>query len=87
MPIQPGAYAGLPYTSKVTGLKNWFRRCEPAQLVDALKQLMNAKTESRGLRGFGPEWYVHEYLGQNRFSGFGWTCVMQSPAKGRTRLK
>ena len=37
--IQPGAYDTLPYTSRVLA-ENLVRRCDPATLVDSLKQLI-----------------------------------------------
>ncbi|MDR3003821.1 MAG: hypothetical protein LBV14_06265, partial [Acidovorax sp.] len=42
--IQPGAYDGLPYTSRVLA-ENLVRRCEPALLSDALKQLIERKRD------------------------------------------
>ena len=40
--IQPGAYAKLPYTSRVHA-ENLVRRCDPATLTDSLKQLIERK--------------------------------------------
>ena len=37
--IQPGAYATLPYTSRVLA-ENLVRRCDPATLTDSLKQFI-----------------------------------------------
>ena len=37
--IAPGAYATLPYTSRVLA-ENLVRRCAPATLRDSLKQLI-----------------------------------------------
>lgn len=34
--IKPGAYATLPYTSRVLA-ENLVRRCDPAMLTDSLK--------------------------------------------------
>ncbi len=42
--IQPGAYAKLPYTSKVLA-EQLVRRCEPEALTDALKQLIERKRD------------------------------------------
>ncbi len=42
--IQPGAYATLPYTSRVLA-ENLVRRCEPATLTDSLKQLIERKRD------------------------------------------
>ena len=42
--IKPGAYASLPYTSRVLA-ENLVRRCEPAKLNAALGQLIERKRE------------------------------------------
>ncbi len=42
--IQPGAYDKLPYTSRVLA-ENLVRRCEPEQLTDALKQIIERKRD------------------------------------------
>ncbi|CAM4103558.1 Fe/S-dependent 2-methylisocitrate dehydratase AcnD [Vreelandella rituensis] len=60
--IQPGAYAKLPYTSRVLA-ENLVRRCDPAMLTDALKQLIERK------RDLDFPWYparvvCHDILGQ-----------------------
>ncbi|MFT6011969.1 MAG: aconitase A, partial [Candidatus Azotimanducaceae bacterium] len=60
--IAPGAYAKLPYTSRVFA-ENLVRRCDPADLVDALKQLIERKQE------LDFPWYparvvCHDILGQ-----------------------
>jgi 2-methylcitrate dehydratase (2-methyl-trans-aconitate forming) len=60
--IEPGAYAKLPYTSRVYG-ENLVRRCDPAMLTDALKQLIYRK------RDLDFPWYparvvCHDILGQ-----------------------
>jgi aconitate hydratase len=60
--IAPGAYDGLPYTSRVLA-ENLVRRCEPALLTDALKQLIERK------RDIDFPWYparvvCHDILGQ-----------------------
>ncbi len=60
--IQPGAYAKLPYTSKVLA-ENLMRRCEPAHLKAALEQLIYRK------RDLDFPWYparvgCHDILGQ-----------------------
>jgi 2-methylcitrate dehydratase (2-methyl-trans-aconitate forming) len=60
--IQPGAYAGLPYTSKVLA-ENLVRRCEPAQLVDALKQLIERKRDL-DFPWFPARVVCHDILGQ-----------------------
>ncbi|SEF98230.1 Fe/S-dependent 2-methylisocitrate dehydratase AcnD [Marinobacterium lutimaris] len=60
--IQPGAYAKLPYTSRVLA-EQLVRRCDPALLTDALKQLIERK------RDLDFPWYparvvCHDILGQ-----------------------
>lgn len=60
--IQPGAYAKLPYTSRVLA-EQLVRRCNPAQLTDALKQFIERKQD------LDFPWYparvvCHDILGQ-----------------------
>ena len=60
--IAPGAYAKLPYTSRVLA-EQLVRRCEPAELTAALKQLIERK------RDLDFPWYparvvCHDILGQ-----------------------
>jgi aconitate hydratase len=60
--IAPGAYDGLPYTSRVLA-ENLVRRADPAQLTGFLKQLIERKTE------LDFPWYparvvCHDILGQ-----------------------
>ena len=60
--IQPGAYAKLPYTSKVLA-EQLVRRCDPAILEQSLKQLIFSKQD------FDFPWYparvvCHDILGQ-----------------------
>ncbi|WP_067522538.1 Fe/S-dependent 2-methylisocitrate dehydratase AcnD [Endozoicomonas ascidiicola] len=60
--IQPGAYAKLPYTSKILA-EQLVRRCEPAALTDSLKQIVERK------RDLDFPWYparvvCHDILGQ-----------------------
>ena len=60
--IQPGAYAKLPYTSRVLA-EQLVRRCEPETLTDCLKQLIENK------RTLDFPWYparvvCHDILGQ-----------------------
>ena len=60
--IQPGAYATLPYTSRVLA-EQLVRRCDPASLTDSLKQLIERK------RDLDFPWYparvvCHDILGQ-----------------------
>ncbi|CAH2602981.1 Aconitate hydratase A [Rhodovastum atsumiense] len=60
--IAPGAYDTLPYTSRVLA-ENLVRRCDPALLTDALRQLVERK------RDLDFPWYparvvCHDILGQ-----------------------
>ncbi|SHF06944.1 aconitate hydratase [Modicisalibacter ilicicola DSM 19980] len=60
--IQPGAYARLPYTSRVLA-EQLVRRCDPAMLTDSLKQLIERR------RDLDFPWYparvvCHDILGQ-----------------------
>lgn len=60
--IQPGSYDTLPYTSRVLA-EQLVRRCDPAQLTEALKQLIEHKQE------LDFPWYparvvCHDILGQ-----------------------
>ncbi|MDY7218924.1 Fe/S-dependent 2-methylisocitrate dehydratase AcnD [Denitrificimonas sp. JX-1] len=60
--IEPGAYAKLPYTSRVLA-ENLVRRCEPSELTDSLKQLIYRKKD------LDFPWYparvvCHDILGQ-----------------------
>src|SRR5690606_35383248 len=60
--LAPGAYDQLPYTSRVLG-ENLLRRCDPALLNDALRQLIERR------RDLDFPWYptrvvCHDILGQ-----------------------
>ncbi|WP_062270135.1 Fe/S-dependent 2-methylisocitrate dehydratase AcnD [Endozoicomonas arenosclerae] len=60
--IQPGAYATLPYTSRVLA-EQLVRRCDPETLTDSLKQIIGRK------RDLDFPWYparvvCHDILGQ-----------------------
>ncbi len=60
--IRPGAYAGLPYVSRVLA-EQLVRRCDPALLTDALTQIVERK------RDLDFPWYparvvCHDILGQ-----------------------
>jgi len=60
--LSPGAYDGLPYTSRVLA-ENLLRRCDPARLDDALRQLIERR------RDLDFPWYparvvCHDILGQ-----------------------
>ncbi len=60
--IEPGAYAKLPYTSRVHA-ENLVRRCEPALLPDALKQLIYRKRDI-DFPWFPARVVCHDILGQ-----------------------
>lgn len=60
--IQPGAWATLPYTSRVLA-ENLVRRCEPARLVDSLKQLIERKRDL-DFPWFPARVVCHDILGQ-----------------------
>jgi aconitate hydratase len=60
--IEPGAYDGLPYTSRILA-EQLVRRCDPSALTDSLKQLIHRK------RDLDFPWYparvvCHDILGQ-----------------------
>ncbi len=60
--IQPGAYASLPYTSRVHA-ENLVRRCDPAILNDCLKQLIERKRDL-DFPWFPARVVCHDILGQ-----------------------
>lgn len=60
--IAPGAYEGLPYTSRVLA-ENLVRRCEPALLTDALKQLIERRRDL-DFPWFPARVVCHDILGQ-----------------------
>ncbi|KXO12699.1 2-methylcitrate dehydratase FeS dependent [Moritella sp. JT01] len=60
--IQPGAYATLPYTSRVFA-ENLVRRCDPAILEDSLKQLIERKRDL-DFPWFPARVVCHDILGQ-----------------------
>ncbi|WP_313631782.1 Fe/S-dependent 2-methylisocitrate dehydratase AcnD [Massilia timonae] len=60
--IQPGAYDTLPYTSRVLA-ENLVRRCEPACMNDALKQIIERKREL-DFPWFPARVVCHDILGQ-----------------------
>ncbi len=60
--IKPGAYAGLPYTSRVLA-ENLVRRCDPATLTDSLTQLIERKQEL-DFPWFPARVVCHDILGQ-----------------------
>ncbi|RZJ21345.1 MAG: Fe/S-dependent 2-methylisocitrate dehydratase AcnD [Acinetobacter sp.] len=60
--IQPGAYAKLPYTSKVLA-EQLVRRCDPAILEQSLKQLIQRKQE-HDFPWYPARVVCHDILGQ-----------------------
>jgi aconitate hydratase len=60
--IQPGAYAKLPYTSKVLA-EQLVRRCEPAILEQSLRQLIERKQE-HDFPWYPARVVCHDILGQ-----------------------
>lgn len=60
--IAPGAYAKLPYTSRVLA-ENLVRRCEPEKLTDSLKQIIERKREL-DFPWFPARVVCHDILGQ-----------------------
>jgi len=60
--IQPGAFAQLPYTSRVLA-ENLVRRCDPALLDDALGQLIQRKRDI-DFPWFPARVVCHDILGQ-----------------------
>ena len=60
--IEAGAYAKLPYTSRVLA-ENLVRRCEPEKLTDSLKQLIERKRDL-DFPWFPARVVCHDILGQ-----------------------
>lgn len=60
--IEPGAYAKLPYTSRVLA-ENLVRRCDPATLTDSLKQIIERKRDL-DFPWFPARVVCHDILGQ-----------------------
>ncbi|MEE2027037.1 2-methylcitrate dehydratase (2-methyl-trans-aconitate forming) [Shewanella oneidensis] len=60
--IAPGAYAKLPYTSRVLA-ENLVRRCEPEMLTASLKQIIESKQEL-DFPWFPARVVCHDILGQ-----------------------
>ncbi|MGJ8668256.1 MAG: Fe/S-dependent 2-methylisocitrate dehydratase AcnD [Oceanococcus sp.] len=60
--IKPGSYDSLPYTSRVHA-ENLVRRCDPALLTDALKQLIERKRDL-DFPWFPARVVCHDILGQ-----------------------
>lgn len=60
--IEPGSYAKLPYTCRVHA-ENLVRRCDPALLTDALKQLIYRK-QDLDFPWFPARVVCHDILGQ-----------------------
>ena len=60
--IEPGAYAKLPYTSRVLA-ENLVRRCDPATLTDSLKQFIERRRDL-DFPWFPARVVCHDILGQ-----------------------
>ncbi|MDY0022138.1 Fe/S-dependent 2-methylisocitrate dehydratase AcnD [Arenimonas caeni] len=60
--IQPGAWDGLPYTSRVLA-ENLVRRCDPATLDDSLRQLIERRRDM-DFPWFPARVVCHDILGQ-----------------------
>ncbi|HMN80993.1 MAG TPA: Fe/S-dependent 2-methylisocitrate dehydratase AcnD [Burkholderiaceae bacterium] len=60
--IRPGAFATLPYTSRVLA-ENLLRRCDPAILRESLEQIIERKRE-RDFPWFPARVVCHDILGQ-----------------------
>ncbi len=60
--IQPGAYDGLPYTSRVHA-ENLVRRCDPAILTESLRQLIERRRDL-DFPWFPARVVCHDILGQ-----------------------
>jgi len=60
--LQPGAYDGLPYTSRVLA-ENLVRRCDPARMNDALLQIIERKRDL-DFPWFPARVVCHDILGQ-----------------------
>jgi aconitate hydratase len=60
--IKPGAWDGLPYTSRVHA-ENLVRRCDPAMLTECLTQIIERKRE-RDFPWFPARVVCHDILGQ-----------------------
>ena len=60
--IRPGAYDGLPYTSRVLA-ENLVRRCDPATLRESLLQLIERKRDL-DFPWFPARVVCHDILGQ-----------------------
>ncbi|MCA7022902.1 MULTISPECIES: Fe/S-dependent 2-methylisocitrate dehydratase AcnD [Stenotrophomonas] len=60
--IAPGAYATLPYTSRVLA-ENLVRRCDPAALADSLRQLVERRRDL-DFPWFPARVVCHDILGQ-----------------------
>lgn len=60
--IEPGAYAKLPYTSRVLA-ENLVRKCDPEKLTDSLKQLIYRKRDL-DFPWFPARVVCHDILGQ-----------------------
>ncbi len=80
--IEPGAYAGLPYTSRILA-EQLVRRCDPALLTDALEQLIYRKRDL-DFPWYPPAWFATTSWARQRWSIWP-VCAMPLPSKAATR--
>lgn len=80
--IKPGAYDGLPYTSRVLA-ENLVRRCDPATLSASLSQLIERKRDL-DFPWFPARVVCHDILGQTALVDWP-VCVTPSRCKEVTR--
>ncbi len=80
--IAPGAYDGLPYTSRVLA-ENLVRRCDPALLTDALKQLIERRRDL-DFPWFPARVVCHDILGQTALVDLR-ACATPLPTRAATR--
>ncbi len=80
--IQPGAYAKLPYTSRVLA-ENLVRRCDPATLEASLRQLVERKRDL-DFPGTQRGWSAMTSSGRPLWSTSP-ACATPSPTRAATR--
>lgn len=76
--IKPGAYDGLPYTSRVLA-ENLVRRCDPATLNASLEQLIERKRDL-DFHGSRRAWSATTFSDRPPWSTWR-ACVMPSPKR------
>ena len=72
--IQPGAYAKLPYTSKVLA-EQLVRRCDPAILEQSLKELINRK-QDHDFPWYPARVVCHDILGNSSSGAGNWPLTV-----------